>query len=87
MTTDEADRCGPPVLVFEAEGLPGFRFQCRSMARTPPDGTVAFMYRRRDGVLRQGGAVVFVNGAWRRKVNGDPIEAGEHDLWTAMVDA
>ena len=83
MTADEADRCGPPRLVFRSPAMPGFRFECRPVSAEPPDKTVAFMYRRNGEGYRQSGVGVFRDGAWTND-KGKPLE-GEL-LWAAMID-
>jgi hypothetical protein len=83
MTSEDADRCGPPVATYRVPGLAGVHFEWRPISRVPPEKTAAFMYRREGDNYTQSGAGFFKGGGW---VNGSgkPIE-GDY-LWAAMVD-
>lgn len=72
-----------PYCVFRAEGLRGFRFECRPIAEPPtPAGAVSILYRREGGRLRQCGVGAFREGVWTNS-RGAPLEG---DLfWTLMV--
>ena len=87
LTTDELDRCGPPVCVFTARYLSGMRFELRPVSgKHPPEGTVAIMYRRKEGdIYRQAGVGVFKPGEWRS--DRRKLLQGDDLYWAAMVSA
>lgn len=82
--SDEADRCGPPVLVFRVPGVRTVRFECRPLSSPPRDNWVGLMYRSLPGGgLRQAGVGQFKDGRFTND-KGKPLEG---DLfWTAIVD-
>lgn len=83
MISDEADRCGPPLAVFRTPYIKGMRFELRPISRTPPERTVALMYRRTGDSYRRSGVGVYRDGRWEN----DKRKVLEGDwLWAAMVD-
>jgi hypothetical protein len=83
MTSDEANRCGPPLAVARMPWLPKMRTEYRHISSEAPEKTVAIMYRREGDSYSQRGVGIFQGGRWVRK-GGKPIE-GDY-LWAALVN-
>jgi hypothetical protein len=84
-TTDELDRCGPPVVVFRVPGLSTVRFELRSADRPPPPAyRLTFLYRRQGDNLTKALVGSYADGIWK-DTRGNVLDPqGLH--WTAMVD-
>lgn len=85
MTSEEADRCGPPSLVMRMPGLRTVRFEMRPIERSPPERTLAFMYGRDGDRLLQSGAMLFQDGGWQT-VKGCAKPKLQPSHWVAMVE-
>lgn len=83
MTSDEANRCGPPLALFCSPYIKGVRFELRPISRSPPEKTIGLMYRRAGESYRQSGVGVFRDWRWEN----DKRKVSEGDwLWAALVD-